>query len=115
MEKEEAINKLSPFKSMLQEDIDIFLNIDEMGENINIEEKQYIGVIEHINKDFSEEAIDDVYYSVDLILYLKTSEFTLQRRSPGKRLKVNNTSYFVNDWFEEEGMTIIRLKESSAF
>ena len=115
MEKEEVINKLSPFKSMLQEDIDIFLNIDEMGENINIEEKQYIGVIEHINKDFSEEAIDDVYYSVDLILYLKTSEFTLPRRSPGKRLKVNNTSYFVNDWFEEEGMTIIRLKESSAF
>ena len=115
MEKEEVINKLSPFKSMLQEDIDIFLNIDEMGENINIEEKQYIGVIEHINKDFSEEAIDDVYYSVDLILYLKTSEFTLPRRNPGKRLKVNNTSYFVNDWFNEEGMTIIRLKESSAF
>lgn len=115
MEKEEVINKLSPFKSMLQEDIDIFLNIDEMGENINIEEKQYIGVIEHINKDFSEEAIDDVYYSVDLILYLKTNEFTLPRRNPGKRLKVNNTSYFVNDWFEEEGMTIIRLKESSAF
>ena len=57
MEKEEVINKLSPFKSMLQEDIDIFLNIDEMGENINIEEKQYIGVIEHINKDFSEEAM----------------------------------------------------------
>lgn len=115
MEKKEVVNKLSPFKSMLQEDIDIFLNIDEMGENINIEEKQYIGVIEHINKDFSEEAIDNVYYSVDLILYLKTSEFTLPRRNPGKRLKVNNTTYFVNDWFEEEGMTIIRLKESSAF
>lgn len=115
MEKKEVVNKLSPFKSMLQEDIDIFLNIDEMGENINIEEKQYIGVIEHINKDFSEEAIDDVYYSVDLILYLKTSEFTLPRRNPGKRLKVNNTTYFVNDWFDEEGITIIRLKESSAF
>lgn len=115
IKEKEVKNNISPFKSMLREDIDIFLSIDEMGENINIEGEQYIGVIEHIDKDFSEEAIDDIYYSVDLILYLKTAEFLLTRRKPGKRLKVNNTVYLVNDWFEEEGMTIIRLKESSAF
>ena len=115
MEKEEVINKLSPFKSMLQEDIDIFLNIDEMGENINIEDGIYVGVIEHLDKDFSEEAIDDTYYSVDLILYLKTVEFTLERRVPGKRLKVNGTNYLVNDWYSVEGITTIRLKEITAY
>ena len=115
MEKKEVANNISPFKTMLQEDIDIFLDIDEMGEHIIIEDEQYVGVVEHINKDFSEEAIDDVYYSVDLILYLKKSEFLLPRRKPGKRLRVNNTDYLVNDWFDEEGTTIIRLKESSAF
>lgn len=40
MVEEEKVEKrsseLSPFKKMLREDIDIFLNIDEFGENITI-------------------------------------------------------------------------------
>jgi len=103
------------FKSMLQEDVDIFLNFDEMGEHINIEDGIYVGVIEHLDKDFSEEAIDDTYYSVDLILYLKSEEFSLKRRVPGKRLKVNGTTYLVNDWYSQEGITTIRLKEVTAY
>lgn len=115
MEERKTASNLSPFKSMLQEDVDIFLNIDEMGESINIEGKNYIGVIEYTDKDFSEDAIDDTYYSVDLILYLKTSEFSLKRRVPGKRLKVNNTVYLVNDWYDEESVTTIKLKEITAY
>lgn len=115
MEEKRLLNSPLNFKSMLQEDVDIFLNFDEMGENINIEDGIYVGVIEHLDKDFSEEAIDDTYYSVDLILYLKTVEFTLERRVPGKRLKVNRTNYLVNDWYSVEGITTIRLKEITAY
>lgn len=115
MGKKETTNNLPPFKSMLLEDVDIFLNFEEMGENIDIEGNSYVGVVEHIDKDFSEEAIGDIYYSVDLIIYLKTNEFSLKRRVPGKRLRVNNTTYLVNDWYTEEGITTIRLKESTAY
>mgnify|MGYP001709086276 CR=1 FL=1 len=115
MEEKRLLSSPLNFKSMLQEDVDIFLNFDEMGENINIEDGIYVGVIEHLDKDFSEEAIDDTYYSVDLILYLKTVEFTLERRVPGKRLKVNGTNYLVNDWYSVEGITTIRLKEITAY
>lgn len=115
MEEKRVLSNPINFKSMLQEDVDIFLNFEEMGENINIEDGIYVGVIEHLDKDFSEEAIDDTYYSVDLILYLKTEEFNLKRRVPGKRLKVNGTNYLVNDWYSEEGITTIRLKEITAY
>lgn len=114
MEKEEAKNS-SPFKSMLQEDVDIFLSIEEMGETITIEDKEYIGVVEHTDKDFSEEVIDDTYYSVDLILHLKAEEFILKKRNPGKRIIVNGTKYLVNDWYTEEGITTIKLKENTGF
>lgn len=108
-------NNISPFKLMLQEDIDIFLNADEMGENINIEGKKFVGVIQHIDKDFSEEVIDDTYYSIDLIIYLKAEQFNLSKRVAGKKLKLNGTNYIVNDWYTEEGMTIIKLKENSGY
>lgn len=113
-ERKMQSNPLS-FKSMLQEDVNIFLNFEEMGEHINIEDEIYVGVIEHLDKDFSEEAIDDTYYSVDLILYLKSEEFSLKRRVPRKRLKVNGTTYLVNDWYSQEGITTIRLKEVTAY
>lgn len=114
-QKEEIKNNLSPFKQMLREDIDIFLTIEEMGETINIEGNEYIGVIEHLEKDFSEIADMDIYTSIDIIIYLKEEDFSLKRRNAGKKLKVNNTSYIVNDWYVEEGMTIIKLKEVTAY
>lgn len=115
MEKKEVVNNISPFKSTLQEDIDIFLSIEEMGETINIEGKDYIGVIEHLDKDFSEIADTDFYSSTDVVLYLKAKEFIMKKRLAGKKLKVNGTSYIVNNWYFEEGMIIIKLKEITAY
>lgn len=113
MEKKEVKNNISPFKTMLQEDIDIFINIDEMGETIDIEGKQYKGVIENINKDFTE--IEDIYSAIDVIIYLKSEEFVMPKRVVGKRIKINRTYYIVNNWYEEEGITILKLKEYQGY
>lgn len=46
---------MSQFKDMLKEDLEIFINIEEMGERVTINEKDYQGVLEHPNNEFTGE------------------------------------------------------------
>ena len=116
MEKEKTLNNLSPFKSMLQKDLDIFINIEEMGERITINSKDYIGVIEHPEKDFSEEA-EGINSAISLIIYIKydSEDKELKKIKIGKSLEINGEIYIVNNIYVEEGMLVIKLEEKEGF
>lgn len=116
MEEEKVEKKnseLSPFKKMLREDINIFLNVDEFGEEITINDEKYIAVIETPDKDFSfvEEGIAT---AVDVILYIK-ERTELKKYRTGKSITVNGNPYIINNSYEEEGMRIIKLSENRGY
>lgn len=110
---EKKNSELSPFKKMLREDIGIFLNIDEFGEVITINNKEYIAVIEHPEKDFSI-VEDGIAEAIAIILYLEEkNEF--KKYKTGKSITVNSSQYIINDSYEEEGMRIIKLSENRGY
>lgn len=78
---------------MLREDIGIFLNIDEFGEVITINNKEYIAVIEHPEKDFSI-VEDGIAEAIAIILYLEEkNEF--KKYKTGKSITVNSSQYII--------------------
>lgn len=117
MVEEEKVEKrsseLSPFKKMLREDIDIFLNIDEFGENIIINDIEYTAVIEHPEKDFSI-VEDGIAEAIAIILYLREKD-EFKKYKTGKSITVNSSQYIINDSYEEEGMRIIKLSENRGY
>lgn len=100
---------MSPFKEMLREDLNTFINIDEMGEKVIIEDKEYIGILEHPDRDFKEE-YEGISEGISLIIYLKENPEIPKKRT-GKSLEVNGKTYIINDSYEEEGLYIIKLSE----
>lgn len=100
---------MSPFKEILREDLNIFINIDEMGEKVIIEGKEYIGILEHPDRDFKEE-YEGIGEGISLIIYLKEKP-DIQGKETGKSLEVNEKIYIINDSYEEEGLYVIKLSE----
>lgn len=105
---------MSSFKEMLEEDIDIFLYIDEFGEKINIDDKEFIGVIQHLDRDFTDTEVIGSMNSVTVILYLYDKK-ELRKYKIGKAITVNSTAYIVNNSYVENGMRIIKLEENSVY
>lgn len=100
---------MSPFKEILREDLNTFINIDEMGEKVVINKKEYIGILEHPDRDFKEE-YEGISEGISLIIYLKENPGISKKRT-GKSLDVNGKVYTVNDSYEEEGLYVIKLSE----
>lgn len=110
MEEKEIVNNISPFKSMLQEDLDIFVNIEEMGESVLIADKKYTAVLEFPEKDFS--FIEDGFaQAISLIVYVRESK-EFEPLKTGNSLKINNTFYIINNTFIEEGLRVFKLTEN---
>ena len=79
------------FKEQLKEDIKVFLNLDEFGEEIIIQDKTYIGVMERPDNKMNKE------------------EF--EKYTPGKQIDVNNGTFEVYRSYKEESLFIIELQE----
>lgn len=107
------MNKVSPFKTMLKEDLKIFLNIDELGEIITINNKEYNAVIEYPSKEFSigEEGIAE---AVSFIIYLEEMS-ELKKYKTGKSIIINGNPYIINHSYVEEGLRIIKLSENRGY
>lgn len=107
---------MSQFKDMLKEDLKIFINIEEMGERVTINEKDYQGVLEHPSNEFTGE-YEGINTAISLILYIKydSKDKDLKNIKLGKALKVNSEIYIVNNVYVEEGILIIKLEEKEGF
>lgn len=107
--KKKVGENMSPFKEMLREDLNTFINIDEMGEKVVINKKEYIGILEHPDRDFKEE-YEGISEGISLIIYLKENP-NISKKRTGKSLDVNGKIYIINDSYEEEGLYVIKLSE----
>lgn len=104
---------MSQFKDMLKEDLEIFINIEEMGERVTINEKDYQGVLEHPNNEFTGE-YEGITEAIALIVYLQEQE-EFKKFKTGKAIEINNSTYIINNTYVEEGLRIIRLTENRGY
>lgn len=98
------------FKEQLKEDIKVFLNLDEFGEEIIIQGKMYIGVMERPDNKMNKEEYEGLSREVDYILYLEYEE-EFEKYTPGKQIDVNNGTFGVYRSYKEESLFIIELQE----
>ncbi|MBR8701155.1 hypothetical protein IX317_001847 [Fusobacterium sp. DD29] len=105
---------MSNFKDMLEEDIDIFLNIDEFGEELDIDGEKFIGIIEHIERDYRDQDTILSMNAIAVVLYLYDKK-ELRKYKKGKAITVNNTTYILNNSYVENGMRIMKLEENSGY
>lgn len=99
---------MSAFKDMVARDRDIFLNLDELGEEHDVAGKPITCV-------FDEEALRERQGGAELavaessiLLYAKCEDLP-SRKGFGAELMIDGRSYFVNTWDEAMGMAIVAL------
>ena len=98
------------FKEQLKEDIKVFLNLDEFGEEIIIQDKTYIGVMERPDNKMNKDEYEGLSKEVDYILYLEYEE-ELEKYTAGKQIDVNNGTFEVYRSYKEESLIILELQE----
>mgnify|MGYP000931982278 FL=1 len=98
------------FKEQLKEDIKVFLNLDEFGEEIIIQDKTYIGVMERPDNKMNKDEYEGLSKEVDYILYLEY-EAELEKYTAGKQIDVNNGIFEVYRSYKEESLFILELQE----
>lgn len=98
------------FKEQLKEDIKVFLNLDEFGEEIIIQDKTYIGVMERPDNKMNKDEYEGLSKEVDYILYLEY-EVELEKYTAGKQIDVNNGTFEVYRSYKEESLFILELQE----
>ncbi|WP_338946674.1 hypothetical protein LDK12_05975 [Fusobacterium pseudoperiodonticum] len=98
------------FKEQLKEDIKVFLNLDEFGEEIIIQDKTYIGVMERPDNKMNKDEYEGLSKEVDYILYLEY-EAELEKYTAGKQIDVNNGTFEVYRSYKEESLIILELQE----
>lgn len=117
---------MATLKDDFLEDLsEVFFNFDEFSENIKITDTQkdtsytFIGQIDHIEKDLKEPGYGErIMKSVETVLYFKYLDGVLTDNKnffdtlrSGKLIRVNTTSYSINQAFIEEKLFILRLDE----
>ena len=98
------------FKEQLKEDIKVFLNLDEFGEEIIIQGEMYIGVMERPDNKMNKDEYEGLSKEVDYILYLGY-EAELEKYTAGKQIDVNNGTFEVYRSYKEESLIILELQE----
>lgn len=98
------------FKEQLKEDIKVFLNLDEFGEEIIIQGEMYIGVMERPDNKMNKDEYEGLSKEVDYILYLEY-ETELEKYTAGKQIDVNNGTFEVYRSYKEESLIILELQE----
>lgn len=101
-------------KEQLVEDLDIFLDLEEFGENFTIGDKQYYGVIEQPNNKTPKEEYEGIIKDLDFIIYIKYNK-ELAKYTTGKELSLNGRKLIVNRNYTEENLMVIELYERGTF
>lgn len=97
---------MSSFKDMVARDREIFINVDEFGDEHDIEGFK-------INVVLEDEQIEDIdetkaLSQATLIMFAKTEELPVYRNQ-GESLYIDDVGYTVQTWLEEMGITKVTL------
>ena len=97
---------MSSFKDMVARDREIFINVDEFGDEHDIEGSK-------INVVLEDEQIEDIdetkaLSQATLIMFAKTEELPVYRNQ-GESLYIDDVGYTVQTWLEEMGITKVTL------
>ena len=97
---------MSRFKDMVAVDRDVFLNIDEFGDEHDIEGTTLTVVLE----DDQIEDLDEskALSQATVILFAKTEELPIYKNQ-GETLYIDDVGYTVQTWLEEMGITKVTL------
>ncbi|WP_372713338.1 hypothetical protein [Ilyobacter sp.] len=105
------------FKEMIAEELDIFLDLDEFGEEINIDGTTFTAIkstgTEDITGAYDEELKEGVYKKVTT-LYIKTSDIQ-DIYEQGKKVELDGLPYTVYSSDDQDGITEIKLQEHAVW
>jgi hypothetical protein len=97
---------MSVFKSLVEKDRAVFLNLDEFGEKHDVDGSEIVVVLE----DEQIEAKDDdqtLSKSVK-VMFAKTEELS-DRKMRGESIYIDNVAYTVETWLDEMGVTRVTM------
>lgn len=102
------------FKEQLNEDLEIFLELEEFGEKFKIDGIEYSGVIEQPNNKTPKEEYEGIIKDLDFIIYIKHQK-ELEKYSAGKDFSLNGRKLIVNRNYVEQGIMVIELYERGTY
>lgn len=104
---------MSSFKELLAKDLDVFLNLDEFGEEHTVEGRQITAVVDEAILVDARKAEELGLAQGDIVLFGKCAELPDQRPT-GESLNVDGREYIVAAWREDYGMARVYLCQTIA-
>ena len=99
---------MSAFKDMVLSDRDIVLNLDELGEEHEIDGENVVCIIDTIQTQEPQGSIDYTVSLSNRLLFAKCEDLP-KRKGFGAELMVDGIPYIVQSWNESMGMAEIAL------
>ena len=99
---------MSAFKDMVAKDRDIFLNLDELGEEHDVSDKTIICVFDDKALRARQGGAELAVAESSILLYAKCEDLP-SRKGFGAELMVDGRPYIVNTWDEDMGIATITL------
>lgn len=99
---------MSAFKDMVAKDRDIFLNLDELGEEHDVSDKTIICVFDDKTLRERQGGAELAVAESSILLYAKCEDLP-SRKGFGAELMVDGRPYMVNTWDEDMGMATVTL------
>lgn len=99
---------MSAFKDMVSRDRDILLNLDELGEEHDIDGRGIVCVIDTMELKEAQGGIDYAVSQSNQIVFAKCEDLP-KRKGYGAELMVDGVPFIVQSWNESMGMAEIVL------
>ena len=99
---------MSAFKDMVAKDRDIFLNLDELGEEHDVADKTIICVFDDKTLRERQGGAELAVAESSILLYAKCEDLP-SRKGFGAELMVDGRPYMVNTWDEDMGIATVTL------
>lgn len=99
---------MSAFKDMVSRDRNVFLNLDELGEEHEVADKTITCVFDDTALQERQGGAELAVAESSILLYAKCEDLP-SRKGFGAELMVDGRPYFVNTWDEDMGMATIIL------
>lgn len=104
---------MSSFKDMMAADRGIFLNLDEFGDDHEIEGRTITALLDEETFDESKKGEDIGLASFDSVLFARVEDLPSQRPS-GESLNVDGRECTIVSWRSDAGMATIYLSHQMA-
>lgn len=99
---------MSAFQDMVSRDREVLLNLDELGENHDIDGVNVVCIIDTLQLKEPQGSIDYTMSQSNRILFAKCEDIP-KRKGYGAELMVDGIPYIVQSWNENMGMAEITL------